>query len=253
MSINLMSAIFRTEFRDLQDAEGNNTKASTAKFVCIALADHANDEGESAYPSIDKLAYKTNLSRTAIINALDALKHNGILSAHGESKLHTINYTINVNCFSRDSQPALLVNPLDSGGQPALPLPVNPVDPNHPLTVIETSKPLSIENAIATGREVTNDMLDNGESEKLHNFERCLGFGALPWGSNTIWTKFSKWVIAHSGFEADYARWREEEGKYKAFSNKKIRENPAAFIDTGYPEYEASKMYRKSEGMVELL
>ncbi len=76
MSINLMSAIFRTEFRDLQDAEGNTTKASTAKFVCIALADHANDEGEGAYPSINKLSYKTNLSRTAVINALDALKFN---------------------------------------------------------------------------------------------------------------------------------------------------------------------------------
>lgn len=107
--------------------------------------------------------------------------------------------------------------------------------------------PLSIENAIATGQEVTNDMMDNGDDEKLHNFERCLGFGALPWGSNTIWTKFSKWVIAHSGFEADYARWRDGDGKYKAFSNKKIRENPAAFIDTGYPEYEASKMYRKTD------
>ena len=27
----------------------------------------------------------------------------------------------------------------------------------------------------------------------------------------------------------------------------KIRENPQAFMDTGYPEYEASKMYRKTD------
>ena len=62
MSVNLMSSIFKTEFRDLQDAEGNTTKASTAKFVCIALADHANDDGEGAYPSLAKIAYKTSLS-----------------------------------------------------------------------------------------------------------------------------------------------------------------------------------------------
>lgn len=139
MSINLMSAIFRTDFRDLQDAEGNNTKASTAKFVCLALADHANDEGEGAYPSIAKLSYKTNLSRTAVINALDALKYNGILSTNGTSKWDTVNYTVNPSCFSQGSQPSVLVNPLDSHESTHLTPPVNPLDPNHPLTIQEPS------------------------------------------------------------------------------------------------------------------
>lgn len=139
MSINLMSAIFRTEFRDLQDAEGNNTKASTAKFVCLALADHANDEGEGAYPSINRLAYKTSLSRSAVINALDAMKHNGILTANGTSKWDTVNYTVNPICFSQGSQPTILVNPIDPPQSTQLTPPVNPVDPNHPLTVLEPS------------------------------------------------------------------------------------------------------------------
>lgn len=139
MSINLMSSIFRTEFRDLEDAEGNVTKASTAKFICIALADHANDEGEGAYPSLSKLAYKTSLSRTTVINALDALKYNGILSANGISKWDTVNYTVNYGCFSQDSQPALLVKPLDSPSQATLPPLVKPLDPIHPLTIPESS------------------------------------------------------------------------------------------------------------------
>lgn len=134
-----MAAIFRTEFRDLQDNEGNTTKASTAKFVCIALADHANDEGEGAYPSIAKISYKTSLSRTAVINALDALKHNGILIANGTSKYDTVNYTVNPFCFSQGSQPSVLVNPVDPPSQLGVPPPVNPVDPNHTLTIQEPS------------------------------------------------------------------------------------------------------------------
>jgi len=140
MSINLMSAIFRTEFRDLKDEDGNTTKASTAKFICIALADHANDEGEGAYPSIDTMAYKTNLSRTAVINALDVLKYNGILIANGESKRRTIDYTINKTCFSNDSKRGVLVNLLDSEGTPTLPTRVNPLDPNHTITIHETDE-----------------------------------------------------------------------------------------------------------------
>jgi hypothetical protein len=35
-----MSAIFETTFFDLQDEKGNSTKASTAKLVLLAMADH---------------------------------------------------------------------------------------------------------------------------------------------------------------------------------------------------------------------
>lgn len=142
MSIKLMSAIFETEFRDLQDAEGNITKASTAKLVCLALADHANDEGEGAYPGLTKMERKTALSRQGIINVYDALKHNGIIYLEGESRLGTNNYSINKNAFPHatdGSQPTLLVNPLDSGSQPTLPEVVNRVDLNHTLTIKEPS------------------------------------------------------------------------------------------------------------------
>lgn len=141
MSVRLMAEIFETEFRDLQDAEGNTTKASTAKFVCIALADHANDEGEGAYPSLAKLAHKTSLSRTCVINTMDALKYNGIASVAGTSKWDTVNYTINRGCFSQieGSKSRLLVNPVDSPQSTQLTPPVNPVDPIHPLTVLKPS------------------------------------------------------------------------------------------------------------------
>lgn len=149
MSVKLMSAIFETEFRDLTDAEGNVTKASTAKIVCLALADHANDEGEGAYPSVTRLERKTALSRQCVINTLDALKYNGIARLEGVSKRNTNNYTIEPNCFprsaDRDSIPALLVNPVTSASKPGVPELVNPVDPNHTITIIEPSTLSQIE------------------------------------------------------------------------------------------------------------
>ena len=158
MSVNLMSSIFKTEFRDLQDAEGNTTKASRAKFVCIALADHANDDGEGAYPSLAKIAYKTSLSRTAVINAIDALKHNGILIANGPSKYDTVNYTVNPACFVSNGQPGVLVNWVDPPSQPGLPPPVNPVDPNHTLTIPEPSTDASLPEPTPTKKQ--GDLVD---------------------------------------------------------------------------------------------
>lgn len=143
MSIKLMSSIFDTEFRDLTDIDGNVTKASTAKLVLLALADHANDEGEGAYPGLTKMELKTGLSRQGIINTYDALKYNGIIFLIGESKYGTNNYTINVTAFPphNGSQPALLVNPLDHPSKATLPEVVKPLDLNHPLTIHKSGVP----------------------------------------------------------------------------------------------------------------
>ena len=122
MSIKLMSAIFETEMRDLdyiKDGEPRRTKASTAKLVLLALADHANDYGESSYPGYDKLEIKTALSRQGISDTLEALKFNGLLTVEVKgSRLGTNDYTINIRAFppmfkEAETLPAL-VKPLDS-------------------------------------------------------------------------------------------------------------------------------------------
>src|SRR3990167_8804425 len=89
---------------------------------------------------------KTSLTRQAIINTYDALKYNGIIFLVGVSKRGTNNYTINTRSFPRaddGSKSALLVNSIDVGGNPSLPHQVIPVDPNHPLTINETTSVLS--------------------------------------------------------------------------------------------------------------
>ena len=255
MSINLMSSIFKTEFRDLQDADGNNTKASTAKFVCIALADHANDEGEGAYPSIDTLAYKTNLSRTAVINALDALKYNGVLIPNGASKRHTIDYTINKMCFSQGSQRGVLVNLLDPGSQPGILVGVNPVDPNHPLTINESSKPLSIENAIYANQPTTNDMLRTDEKQAIDAFEQAFGL-ERPWDwypdtpadKKKTWTDFRAYVLKLYRQDNDcftkYVTWSRTDYVKGAMTALGIKRNPENFPDS-WSAYKLSAMYNK--------
>jgi hypothetical protein len=141
-----MSAIFETEFRDIEDAEGNKTKASTAKLVLLALADHANDAGEGAYPSLERLAKKTALTRHCIIETFDALKHNGLISYQGVSRLGTSNYTVNPRCYpgaDDGGNPRLLaINGVvisdNQGSNPGLPEGVISDNPNRTLI---TNKP----------------------------------------------------------------------------------------------------------------
>jgi hypothetical protein len=106
---------------------------------------------------------------------------------------------------------------------------------------------------LLSGQPITQEVIDQAilEQSAKAEFEKTFGFGTLPWSSTDIWTKFGKFIISlfqkDPAWMKDYVYWRENEGKYKAFSNRKIRENPVAFMDTGYPEYEASKMYRKTD------
>jgi hypothetical protein len=147
MSVKLMSAIFETEFRDLQDGAGNNTKASTAKLVLLAMADHANDEGEGTYPSVETLSRKTALSSQTIRNTWDALRYNGVISLTGTSKYLTNNHTINTECFPRlrgENDGLLTLYPLegitgevDPSNQS--PEPLYPLEPIHPLTTLNPS------------------------------------------------------------------------------------------------------------------
>lgn len=58
---------------------------ATTRHVLLTLACHINDAGESAYPSIDLLAFETSLSRRAVISHLQAATALGWIrtSKHG--------------------------------------------------------------------------------------------------------------------------------------------------------------------------
>ena len=81
-------------------------------------------------------------------------------------------------------------------------------------------------------------------------FEAAFGFGRLPWDTTATWQKFAKFVrkIHESTPTAfgEYIVWRGTAGKYSGYSNKKIRENPQAFMDTGWPEFEKQNQPKAS-------
>jgi DNA replication protein DnaD len=94
MSIKLMSMVFSCNMPELKTDKGKTVPDTTAKFILLALADNANDEGEGSYPGVDTLCKKTGYSTATVCNALNALRHNGFTQLIGRSKFDTNNYTI---------------------------------------------------------------------------------------------------------------------------------------------------------------
>ncbi len=93
MSVSLMSATFKAKFPDV-DVDGRNVAQSTMKIVLLAMADHANDEGRSIYPSVGRLSRMTGLTDRSVQRAIDALEILGIIEASGWSEHHTKEYRI---------------------------------------------------------------------------------------------------------------------------------------------------------------
>lgn len=138
----------------------------------------------------------------------------------------------------------------------------SPDSPNTALNSIEgeaAKKPtvpegFPIEWLIAHGNSVDQAQIDKLVMAKTacDKFEQVFAFHSLPWSVNGPWEQFERWVVnIYSDYPTmfqEYVDWRNDKTKgggfYKAMSNKQIRTNPLMFIDTGYPEFEAGKMYQ---------
>lgn len=108
MSVRMMTLVYAAHFHDIifirtgkKKVTGNlyekqiRVLNSNLKSVCLALADHANDEGEGTYPAVDTLCNKTELSEVTVVSCLQGMKLDGIISYTGRSKWNTCSYTIN--------------------------------------------------------------------------------------------------------------------------------------------------------------
>lgn len=90
-----MSLVFKAKLENIKVGDKTVT-APLLKLIMLALADHCNDDGEGAYPSIKKLERKTSLSHQSVLNTLEALRQNSMIIKNGMSRLGTVNYTVNI-------------------------------------------------------------------------------------------------------------------------------------------------------------
>lgn len=111
MSVRIMSLVFEYNMPNLKTDSGETVPDSTAKFVLLALADHCNDDGEGAYPSISRLCNKTSLSRGTVCNAVNALRNNGYTTYEGVSNRGTSNYTVSIDKLKASSTTELVQPP----------------------------------------------------------------------------------------------------------------------------------------------
>lgn len=207
---------------------------------------------------INKLAAATGLSRNGAKDGAEAAEKRGTFKRSNPEDQTEAEWELNVEeeemPWSTSDHP---LQPVTTPGQPVT-TPWSTSDPQ--VGVKERINKVSKETQaavlqmggigwlVAANENIDQKVIDDAvlAKEARDTFEKVFGFGTLPWSSNDVWTKFEKLVIKaykeNPGWIADYVFWRNGDGKYKAFSNRKIRENPQMFIDTGYPEYQTSKM-----------
>lgn len=126
----------------------------TQKLVMLSLADHANEEGKSIYPSVNRLCEKTSLGERTVRRTLGELRADlGLIRITGHSTMtHPNEYAINVKALK-----AMVAEPPATVAPPAIPAPHDPlperqgrgatqaeppatVAPKPSLTTIEPSK-----------------------------------------------------------------------------------------------------------------
>lgn len=262
MSIKLMSAIFETEFRDLPTGEVDennkekNAKASSLKVTLLALADHANDDGD-CWPGYTRLEKKTGLSRQGIADVIKALKFNGLIFvAEEKSKSGTNYYTINTRSFPHyydQSDDRLLVKPLDYPSQATLLEVVKPLDSNHHITTKESSlgeeeknsilANSGIEWQILAGAEVSEENLarEKMEAETISAFESAFSIkGNWNWypakpSEERVWKKFRENLVQLYAVDKDcftkYVTWTYQPYVKGSMTGRQIKNAPQDFPD----------------------
>jgi hypothetical protein len=85
MSVKAMSVVWES---DLTRAE---------KMILLAYADHADDEGGSVFPAVNRIAWKTGYSRRQVQRVTQGLVAYGYMSEVGKSRFGTIVYHINLD------------------------------------------------------------------------------------------------------------------------------------------------------------
>lgn len=159
MSIKIISLVFESRMPALKTDEGLPVRAGNIRLVLLALADHANDAGERAYPGLDRLCSMTRLARQTVVSALNALRTHGYIRLDGRSARLTSNYSIMLDRLSG-------VQTLDSPE-------VQSLDSEESNGWTETS-PTTGQNP-SFNRPLKPLVVNDGEAEIFRAYEREIG------------------------------------------------------------------------------
>lgn len=131
MSVRLMALVF--------DTEG---LSSTQKLVMLSLADHANEEGRSIYPSVKRICDKTSLRERVVRRTLSELRDTdglNLIRITGQSTMnHPNEYAINIKALRKM---ATVTMPDDSGAFDAPPAPSAPGAPHAEPPALSAEPP----------------------------------------------------------------------------------------------------------------
>ena len=103
MSIKLMNLVFQANLAKSLPAKSS----STSKYVLLALANRANDEGSKCYPSIERLAHELEMSTRSVLRALSTLEEGKLIARtqHKNATKKRNTYFINVKLLEELSSP----------------------------------------------------------------------------------------------------------------------------------------------------
>ena len=240
-------------------------------FICICL--HLNENGE-AFPGIEKIAEETGYHRdTVMVEIAEMELIPGLMRVTRERGKP--NHYIPAFVARGAGKEPVVGNFLRVGQPVGLPVEKTPTtleptsleNPDSKESKREKEKKstfdmlnltrkilegsMTIENAIAAGVPVTEDMRRAAEVRDLapKSFEAALGFSKpLPWWSNKDWTNFSVWVVEQ--YIADvrvfekFEAWRNTPFVKGSISNQRIR----GFITEFYDAFDMfTKTVKKDE------
>jgi len=119
MSIRVMGDVFYLNPKEVD---------APTKAVLLALADHANDDGLSVYPSVKRIAWKTSLSERTVRTKLKLLREQGFIKIEKLSKVHKANeYSMDIDKIITDMHRGAVDSGLKIHGVPDRPATVAPL------------------------------------------------------------------------------------------------------------------------------
>ena len=141
MSVKVMAEVWGLDLR------------TTPKLVLLALSDHADDDGKSAYPSVDRLAWKCGLNRRTVQRTLRELEAAELIvpvahAAGGRGKatefhIHTIKGVRMSPFIAPGKQPERVTSDPERVTSTTLKgdTQTTPTISNHPVTISKSAAP----------------------------------------------------------------------------------------------------------------